>query len=861
MGTWKYEERELGQDLTAVKNSFNRFTDLLAGPLCGWPEASITTVANELNPGRVPDLLMTRFAAATDVALFYYVGHGLLSDDEEVQLCLGLTGTVKDPRRVVPTSLLYSAVRRALLRSPARTKLVILDCCHSGIALPPRLGQPGTAAAEAVPEELLDETGVERTYVLVAASRKYAYYEENQAAELPQTFFTKYLADLVERGIDDGPPELTMEMLFRRLRASLQAGGHSRPAARGDSGGDYPFCRNATRMPGPAPVSRPPTAEGDPPLTLLAEWALWGMDEHSTGYHVMRCSEGDLTAEHFSEIITRYGSGVKPSLPQYTVCRIPDPQGSQEFLAVAVHEVIDLDSPSAGGRSRNVGGRVVEYVRLFCFRYADVAEFGASYTDLVKALADIPLVPGGVRADLVPVELPPAPEPTAPAHAERELAADVAVMLLTGSPVCVLDADGVPAERRLAFIDLVMSLLPFGLRATLSASTSASTTMVDLKLRLYFSNAPREDGGRTSHVSWTRPAAVKLPQSREAARLYREWLSEAGPGAIENLALKTAPVRFTEAELQQMCLSLPKDRSVADTLAELDDRLRAADQKAISAIVKRLQRYLAGPQDPADRAVLRSLILKYGLFREHPGMHSNVKSSVYRVLLRAGFATPLTYASYCEIEDSAGVPLSLTLRKVLLNSRIYVLSFVLAAVAGPGVGPAELADALAAQHIGTGLLLDILEQRDMDAIRPQHRGHLIDFTVWYLLGYAPAGQQEPAEDPRAEVSGRGYLTGLLQRAFPDDQAEQQHRLADIFRYVHGKRLGQEQIREIFEAPRLYPGPALEATVRRMALPRQKRFADRQAAAARLRYAGHAEDVTQILRPVLSHQKIGHPPVG
>ena len=246
MGTWTYRDRTLGPDLPAVRNSFNRFKNLLTSPLCGWPTACVTQVANESHPGRVPDLLMTRFAEAKDVALFYYVGHGLLSDDEDVQLCLGLSGTVaKDPHRVVPTSLPYAVIRRALLRSRARTKIVILDCCNSRSALPPTLGAVGTAVPEAVPEMLLDEASVERTYVLVAASRKYAYYENKPAADLPQTIFTKYLADLAERGLVGGQPELTMETVFRLLRANLKAGGHPVPAARGDSGGLYPFCRNA----------------------------------------------------------------------------------------------------------------------------------------------------------------------------------------------------------------------------------------------------------------------------------------------------------------------------------------------------------------------------------------------------------------------------------------------------------------------------------------------------------------------------------------------------------------------------------------------------------------------------------------
>lgn len=257
MGTWEYTDPGLGPDLPAVKNSFERFQNLVTGPLCRWPMASVTTVVNEPNPGRVPDLLMTTFAAATDVALFYYVGHGLVSDDQDPQLCLGLTGTMRERYRTVPTSLGYAAVRHALLRSPARTKIVILDCCNSSLALPSTLGGTAAPVIDAVPDQFLDETEVKRTYVLVAAARKNAYYETTPVASSPQTFFTKYLADIVERGIADAPPELTMELLFRRLHASLRADGHSQPAARGDAGGDYPFCLNAA-------LGAPPRSRAEP---------------------------------------------------------------------------------------------------------------------------------------------------------------------------------------------------------------------------------------------------------------------------------------------------------------------------------------------------------------------------------------------------------------------------------------------------------------------------------------------------------------------------------------------------------------------------------------------------------------------
>ena len=603
-------------------------------------------------------------------------------------------------------------------------------------------------------------------------------------------------------------------------------------------------------------------------LTLLAEWALWGKDERNTGYHVMRCSNGDLTGKDFAEIITRYGSGVKPSLPQYTVCWIPGPQGQPEFLAVAIHEVIEPGMPSTGNRKRNVGGRVVEYVRMFCFRYADVAEFGSSYTDLVAAVADIPLLEG--QTQLIPVELPSGPEPAPPSGAERQLAEEVALRLMTGSPVCILDGGALLAAQRLGFIDHVLSLLPFGLRATLSASTSASPTMQDLKLRLYFSSAPREDGGRTSHVSWGRPAHVQLGPGHDAARLYQEWLREAGPGAIGALVEQTDPVRFTETDELEMLNKLPNDRSVADTLAELSDKLDAADGPAVSARVKRLQRYLAGPRDLAERTLYGPLILKHGLFREHSGIHGSVKSSLYRTLLTLGFRLPLSYADYAEIEQSAGGPPGWALRQVLMDNRSSSSVYILAGLAGSGIGRDQVREALSAGGIDAFSLLDSLAI-DVDAIRSQqHRRTLIDFTLWYL--WTPVDLYELWQgqyDPRTELHDRGYLSGLLARAFPKDLAEQQDRLVNVLQYVYGERIAPGQIRNIFAAPALSPSPAFQAAVTRLVQPQHKRLVERSAAETRLRLAGHDEDVKTLMqspprripRPMLPRPAVGREKAG
>jgi hypothetical protein len=119
--------------IPAAANRLTRMQQLLTGPLCAWPAAQVTVVDNGPAPGDLPDRLIDWYAQATDVALFYYVGHG--QTDDEDQLCLGLTGSRLQAERRATTSLTFHSVRRAVRTSPAAVKIVILDCCFAGQAV------------------------------------------------------------------------------------------------------------------------------------------------------------------------------------------------------------------------------------------------------------------------------------------------------------------------------------------------------------------------------------------------------------------------------------------------------------------------------------------------------------------------------------------------------------------------------------------------------------------------------------------------------------------------------------------------------------------------------------------------------
>ncbi len=567
-----------------------------------------------------------------------------------------------------------------------------------------------------------------------------------------------------------------------------------------------------------------PEADADPPPAVIAEWALWGKDERQTAYHVLRCSEGVLAADDFREIITRYGLGVKPDLPQYTVCWIPGPHGRPEHIAVGIHELADPDPQRSGGRSRHVGGRVVEYVRLFCVRYTDLAELAPTYAELVAAVKDYQL-PAGDAAPLR-IELPSADQAAVPGPGPHpELAAEVAVLLLTGRPVCILNADQVPVAGRLAFIDGVLSLLPYGLRAALSASTWASSNAQDLKFRLFFASAPRDDGGRTIHLAWDQGHQTKLEPGRyEAADLYQDWLHRAGPGAIAALSSMGAPVRFAEREIRERITTLPSDRTVAQTLSDLDASIRGANWPVVSEQVKRLKRFVAAAsRKPEDRAVYQSLIARYGLFADHLKLHGSTKKSLYRTLLQLAYDEPLSYADYCQIEDSVAGGPGWALHTLLLNTRINVLPYVLAAEAGP-VRSDVLMDSLESYQWLPVDLLDFLD-RDIDAIRPRHRKVQLDFAVRYL--------RARDESARQVLMDRGYLSGLLDRAFPGDLRSQQNRLEAILTFVYGHALSRAQITEVFEQPALAPTKAVEAAVARLAPPKARRFIEESVSYARL----------------------------
>lgn len=236
MGTWTYDDANL-PDIPAARNSFQRMRTLLTSPACGWPASSITVLENCRAEDGLGDVLLGDFEQAEDVALFYFVGHGLVSDDDH--LCLGVGRTLDKRRRT--TSLLYDTVRYALLSSPARVKIAIIDCCYSGIAT--RSGSSLGAEADG-----LDELTMVGGVITIAASNpfKQAYAEPDDVdGGRPQTYFTKYFADVIENGLPDQPAQLRLHQIFGAVRERLERARKPAPTMRNsNTAAEFAFARN-----------------------------------------------------------------------------------------------------------------------------------------------------------------------------------------------------------------------------------------------------------------------------------------------------------------------------------------------------------------------------------------------------------------------------------------------------------------------------------------------------------------------------------------------------------------------------------------------------------------------------------------
>lgn len=250
IGTSSYNDERFRQ-LPAARNSLNGVKEILVDErLCGWPPDRVELLLNQRHRPRLITDLRQWARETTDVLIVYFVGHGIITPQGD--LCLALTDTSLDDPDV--TGLEYRFVRSALIDSPARVKVVVLDCCYSGRAIQ-ALSSP------------IDFGDIRGAYV-VAASDHAAHVPAPAEQPLACTSFTGELLELIRKGIPGAPETLTLHMIYTHLRARLRGAQLPDPNHWGtDTAGDFALTRNAAYL--SEPIERFPR----PAPGMLARWS------------------------------------------------------------------------------------------------------------------------------------------------------------------------------------------------------------------------------------------------------------------------------------------------------------------------------------------------------------------------------------------------------------------------------------------------------------------------------------------------------------------------------------------------------------------------------------------------------------
>ncbi len=168
-------------------------------------------------PGDIARVLSESARCATDVFLVYFAGHGL-RDEESQELHLALRDTELQPGLLGPTSLSYSTLRTIFAQSRALVRVLILDCCFSGVAARGSLA----AAARARPGSF----DIEGTFILTSCGPTQLSPARTDRVFTP---FTGELLKIMRSGIRGAEPWITLETIYQNLAKTLRGPGIPQP--------------------------------------------------------------------------------------------------------------------------------------------------------------------------------------------------------------------------------------------------------------------------------------------------------------------------------------------------------------------------------------------------------------------------------------------------------------------------------------------------------------------------------------------------------------------------------------------------------------------------------------------------------
>ncbi len=234
IGAGRYDYHE---EIPAVAKNLAALQRLLTdSEYWGVSEENCVSIKDPESPAAVSKAVRAASAAAKSAGtlLVYFAGHGVVDpDDNSLVLCLEHTGVDYPHEDGVP----FEWLRRAISRSAAGRRIIILDCCYAG-----RAGGPDLALLNSDAVEVANMADMSDTCLLVAAGRN-ARALASDGGEF--TAFTGALLRVMRNGIDGGGPFLTVDSVWEQVRTTLAAARLPLPELRNrNAGGRMPLIRN-----------------------------------------------------------------------------------------------------------------------------------------------------------------------------------------------------------------------------------------------------------------------------------------------------------------------------------------------------------------------------------------------------------------------------------------------------------------------------------------------------------------------------------------------------------------------------------------------------------------------------------------
>lgn len=193
-----------------VEQNILRLSRLFTDPdIIGLPLESIVTLLDWEESSAVVTGIFEAAQQANDTLIVYYAGHGIYGDADSPLYLPTLRST---SRGKAFDAVAVTRLKRAMAQSPARKRMLILDCCHAGRAFAGEM-------AETTPEALIRPAiDVDGTFGIAAVPGDLkALAPPNETL----TRFTGALVDVLERGIERDQPTLNVEEVFKEVERRI----------------------------------------------------------------------------------------------------------------------------------------------------------------------------------------------------------------------------------------------------------------------------------------------------------------------------------------------------------------------------------------------------------------------------------------------------------------------------------------------------------------------------------------------------------------------------------------------------------------------------------------------------------------